>query len=50
MLPVTLTGKTRCTLNFVIQVAKFGRLIWEELIEWESKATEESQQYLKEGL
>ena len=29
-----MTDKTKYILNFIVQVVKFGRPIWYEIIEW----------------
>jgi len=35
-----MTDKTKEILNFIVQVVKFGRPIWYEIIEWEHKAAQ----------
>ena len=37
---LVMTSKTKAVLNFIIQVVKFGRPIWHEIIEWEHKAAQ----------
>jgi hypothetical protein len=39
-MPLVLTGKIQAVLNFIIQVVRFGRPIWHEIIEWEHRAAQ----------
>jgi hypothetical protein len=49
-MPLVLTDKTQAILNFIIQVVRFGRPIWLEIIEWEHRAAQELKNFLKEQL
>jgi hypothetical protein len=49
-MPLVLTNKTQAILNFIIQVVRFGRPIWLEIIEWEHQAAQEPKNFLKESL
>lgn len=45
-----MNNKTKAILNFIVMVAKYGRPIWHQIIEWENKATQEPKNFLKESL
>ena len=50
VLPAQLTQKRRQILEFCMQVARFGRLVWPELVSWEQRAESEGRECLRAGL